>query len=145
MKLSFPPMITLACLVMQVILYIMIPLEINLSMLLGLILFFGSIVLIMWSAKELKNNDTTILPDGEPEKIVITGPFKYTRNPIYLGMTGILFASAMLMQSLSALLMPVLFLLIIENTWIPHEESKLEKKFEDDWKSYANSTRRWLW
>ena len=138
-------MITLACLVMQVILYIMIPLEINLSMLLGLILFFGSIVLIMWSAKELKNNDTTILPDGEPEKIVITGPFKYTRNPIYLGMTGILFASAMLMQSLSALLMPVLFLLIIENTWIPHEESKLEKKFEDDWKSYANSTRRWLW
>ncbi len=145
MKLSFPPMITLACLVMQVILYIMIPLEINLSMLLGLILFFGSIVLIMWSAKELKNNDTTILPDGEPEKIVITGPFKYTRNPIYLGMTGILFATAMLMQSLSALLMPVLFLLIIENTWIPHEESKLEKKFEDDWKSYANSTRRWLW
>ena len=138
-------MITLACLVMQVILYIMIPLEINLSMLLGLILFFGSIVLIMWSAKELKNNDTTILPDGEPEKIVITGPFKYTRNPIYLGMTGILFATAMLMQSLSALLMPVLFLLIIENTWIPHEESKLEKKFEDDWKSYANSTRRWLW
>ena len=138
-------MITLACLVMQVILYIMIPLEINLSMLLGLILLFGSIVLIMWSAKELKNNDTTILPDGEPEKIVITGPFKYTRNPIYLGMTGILFASAMLMQSLSALLMPVLFLLIIENTWIPHEESKLEKKFEDDWKSYANSTRRWLW
>ena len=145
MKLSFPPMITLACLVMQVILYIMIPLEINLSMLLGLILLFGSIVLIMWSAKELKNNDTTILPDGEPEKIVITGPFKYTRNPIYLGMTGILFATAMLMQSLSALLMPVLFLLIIENTWIPHEESKLEKKFEDDWKSYANSTRRWLW
>ncbi len=138
-------MITLACLVMQVILYIMIPLEINLSMLLGLILLFGSIVLIMWSAKELKNNDTTILPDGEPEKIVITGPFKYTRNPIYLGMTGILFATAMLMQSLSALLMPVLFLLIIENTWIPHEESKLEKKFEDDWKSYANSTRRWLW
>tara|TARA_Y100001935_G_scaffold189773_1_gene157996 strand:+ start:354 stop:725 length:372 start_codon:yes stop_codon:yes gene_type:complete len=123
----------------------MIPLEINLSMLLGLILLFGSIVLIMWSAKELKNNDTTILPDGEPEKIVITGPFKYTRNPIYLGMTGILFATAMLMQSLSALLMPVLFLLIIENTWIPHEESKLEKKFEDDWKSYANSTRRWLW
>ena len=145
MKLSFPPVITLACLGVQFILYVMIPLEVNLSMLLGLMCLFFSIGLIVWSAKELKKNETTILPDGEPEKIVTSGPFTYTRNPIYLGMTGILIASAFLMQSLSALLIPVLFISIIENTWIPHEETKLEEKFKDDWKSYSESTKRWLW
>ena len=106
---------------------------------------FCSVGLIVWSAKELKKNETTILPDGEPEKIVTSGPFTYTRNPIYLGMTGILIASAFLMQSLSALLIPVLFISIIENTWIPHEETKLEEKFKDDWKSYSESTKRWFW
>jgi len=94
MKLSFPPVITLACLGVQFILYVMIPLEVNLSMLLGLMCLFCSVGLIVWSAKELKKNETTILPDGEPEKIVTSGPFTYTRNPIYLGMTGILIASA---------------------------------------------------
>tara|TARA_B100000963_G_scaffold189336_1_gene164755 strand:- start:328 stop:765 length:438 start_codon:yes stop_codon:yes gene_type:complete len=145
MKLSFPPVITLACLGVQFILYVMIPLEVNLSMLLGLISLFCSVGLIVWSAKELKNNETTILPDGEPEKIVTSGPFKYTRNPIYLGMAGILIASAFLMQSLSALLIPVLFVSIIENTWIPHEETKLKEKFKEDWNAYSESTKRWLW
>jgi len=49
------------------------------------------------------------------------------------------------MQSLSALLIPVLFILILENTWIPHEEEKLEEKFKDQWIDYLASTKRWLW
>ena len=45
------------------------------------------------------------------------------------------------MQSLSALLIPVLFILILENTWIPHEEEKLEEKFKDQWTDYLASTK----
>ena len=145
MKLSFPPVITLACLGMQFILYMMLPLEVNLSLLLGLILLIGSMALIVMAFKELQNYQTTYIPDGEPEKLVKTGPFKLTRNPIYLGMFGILIASSFLMQSISAILIPILFLSIIENTWIPHEEEKLKEKFPDEWEEYISSTKRWLW
>ena len=145
MKLSFPPVITLACLGMQFILYMMLPLEVNLSLLFGLILLIGSMALIVMAFKELQNYQTTYIPDGEPEKLVKTGPFKLTRNPIYLGMFGILIASSFLMQSISAMLIPILFLSIIENTWIPHEEEKLKEKFPDEWEEYISSTKRWLW
>ena len=145
MKLSFPPVITLACLGMQFILYMMLTLEVNLSLLLGLIFLIGSMALIVMAFKELQNYQTTYIPDGEPEKLVKTGPFKLTRNPIYLGMFGILIASSFLMQSISAMLIPILFLSIIENTWIPHEEEKLKEKFPDEWEEYISSTKRWLW
>ena len=144
MKLSFPPVITLACLGMQLVLYVMLPLEVNLSLLLGLILLIGSMALIVMAFRELKNNETTYIPDGEPEKLVKTGPFKISRNPIYLGMFGILISSAFLMQSISALLIPILFLSIIQNTWIPHEEDKLKEKFPEEWEQYISSTKRWL-
>ena len=145
MKLSFPPVITLACLGMQFVLYLVLPLEVNLSLLLGLILLIGSLALIVMAFKELQNYQTTYIPDGEPEKLVKTGPFKLTRNPIYLGMFGILIASSFLMQSISAMLIPILFLSIIENTWIPYEEEKLKEKFPDEWEEYISSTKRWLW
>ena len=145
MKLSFPPVITLACIAGQFILYMMLPLQVNLSLLLGLMLLIGSVALIVISFKELQKNDTTYIPDGEPEQLVTTGPFSYSRNPIYLGMFGILVATAFLMQSMSALLIPVLFISIIQNTWIPHEETKLSEKFSDNWEAYSANTKRWLW
>jgi protein-S-isoprenylcysteine O-methyltransferase Ste14 len=145
MKLSFPPVITLACIAGQFILYMMLPLEVNLSLLFGLMLLIASVALIVISFKELQKNDTTYIPDGEPEQLVTTGPFSYSRNPIYLGMFGILVATAFLMQSMSALLIPVLFISIIQNTWIPHEETKLSEKFSDDWEAYSANTKRWLW
>ena len=144
MKLSFPPVITLACIAGQFILYMMLPLQVNLSLLLGLMLLIASVALIVISFKELQKNDTTYIPDGEPEKLITTGPFFYSRNPIYLGMFGILVATAFLMQSMSALLIPVLFISIIQNTWIPHEETKLSEKFTDDWEAYSANTKRWL-
>ena len=99
---------------------------------------------IALAARELFKNETTIIPDGQPEKLVTTGPFSFSRNPIYLGMAGILISSACFMQSLSALVIPVIFVLIIHKTWIPHEEVKLKEKFGKDWENYAASTSRWL-
>ena len=104
MKLSFPPVITLVCILVQVLLYNLIPLTVNLSILMGLFLLFPSIGVIFLAFKELNKHETTIYPDGEPEHLVTTGPFKYSRNPIYLGMFGIILSVAFLMQSLSALL-----------------------------------------
>ena len=144
MKLTFPPVITLGCLFIQVLLFNLLPLTVDLSLLFGFLLLVGSIGCIALAARELFKNETTIIPDGQPEKLVTTGPFSFSRNPIYLGMAGILISSACFMQSLSALVIPVIFVLIIHKTWIPHEEVKLKEKFGKHWEKYAESTSRWL-
>ena len=145
MKLSFPPVIALVCILIQILLYILIPLTINLSILMGLFLLFPSIGIIFLAFKELNKHETTIYPDGEPDFLVMTGPFKFSRNPIYLGMFGIILAIAFLMQSLSSLMIPFLFILILENTWISHEEKKLKEKFNSEWDNYCAQTPKWIW
>lgn len=144
MKFSYPPIIALACIAIQILLNFLVPLELNLSLFLGLILLICSLTIIAYAFKELHTYQTTYVPDGEPEKLVTSGPFSFSRNPIYLGMAGILLASAFLMQSLSALLIPVLFVTIIQSTWIPHEEKKLAEIFDDKWKDYSAKTKKWL-
>tara|TARA_Y100000746_G_scaffold213182_1_gene205536 strand:- start:4989 stop:5423 length:435 start_codon:yes stop_codon:yes gene_type:complete len=144
MKLSYPPLIVLGCIAIQVLLKIIVPLEVNLSLLLGLVLLILSLGVITYAFKELNNNETTYIPDGDPEKLVTSGPFSISRNPIYLGMAGTLLAIAFLLQSLSALLIPILFISIIQNTWIPHEEKKLAEVFGEEWKIYSAKTKQWL-
>ena len=144
MKLSYQPLIVLGCIAIQVLLKIIVPLEVNLSLLLGLVLLILSLGVITYAFKELNNNETTYIPDGDPEKLVTSGPFSISRNPIYLGMAGTLLAIAFLMQSLSALLIPILFISIIQNTWIPHEEKKLAEVFGEEWKIYSAKTKQWL-
>ena len=90
MKLNFPPVILLLCLLIQFLLISVAPIAIDLSVLIGLLLISSSIFLIIYSFIELKNHETTYIPDGEPEQLVTSGPFAYSRNPIYLGMLGIL-------------------------------------------------------
>ena len=90
MKLNFPPVILLLCLLLQFLLIGVAPIAIDLSVLIGLLMISFSIFLIIYSFIELKNHETTYIPDGEPEQLVTSGPFAYSRNPIYLGMLGIL-------------------------------------------------------
>ena len=144
MKPTYPPFIVLGLILLQLLLLYLIPLYMNFTLLIGLVLLLASVSIIAYSFKELNKFETTYIPDGEPVKLVTSGPFKYSRHPIYGGMAGILFAVALLMQSLSAILVPFLFILLINNTWIPHEESKLEETFGKDWKSYSDKTKRCL-
>ena len=145
MKLNYPPLIALGCIVVQLLLKSLVPLEVNLSLLLGLLLLIFSLGIIIYAFKELNANETTYIPDGDPEKLVTSGPFSFSRNPIYLGMAGVLLAIAFLLQSLSALLIPILFILMIQNTRIPHEEKKLAETFGEEWEVYLAKTKKWLW
>ena len=100
MKLNYPPLIALGCIVVQLLLKSLVPLEVNLSLLLGLLLLIFSLGIIIYAFKELNANETTYIPDGDPEKLVTSGPFSFSRNPIYLGMAGVLLAIAFLLQSI---------------------------------------------
>ena len=121
MKITYPPIILLFSLIIQTVLYFTFPMLINLSILLGIFIILTGIFLVYISLKKLSKMETTFIPDGQPNKLVIDGPFRISRNPIYLGMLFILLGTAISLQSLSALLIAFIFFLIINFTWIKHE------------------------
>ena len=144
MKITFPPVILLASIVLQIILLFSFPIFVDLSSLLGLILILSGISLVFVSFRFMRKMKTTFIPDGTPEVLISSGPFKFSRNPIYLGMLTILVGAAFLMSSLSAIIIAFVFGIIINFTWIAHEEKKLHELFSEDWENYTSKVRRWI-
>ena len=144
MKVTFPPVILLASIVLQIILLFSFPISVDLSSLLGLILILSGISLVFVSFRFMRKMKTTFIPDGTPEVLISSGPFKFSRNPIYLGMLTILVGVAFLMSSLSAIIIAFVFGIIINFTWIAHEEKKLHELFSEDWENYSSKVRRWI-
>jgi len=144
MKITFPPVILLASIVLQIILLFSFPISVDLSSLLGLILILSGISLVFVSFRFMRKMKTTFIPDGTPEVLISSGPFKFSRNPIYLGMLTILVGVAFLMSSLSAIIIAFVFGIIINFTWIAHEEKKLHELFSEDWENYSSKVRRWI-
>lgn len=144
MKITFPPVILLASIVLQIILLFSFPISVDLSSLLGLILILSGISLVFVSFRFMRKMKTTFIPDGTPEVLISSGPFKFSRNPIYLGMLTILVGLAFLMSSLSAIIIAIVFGTIINFTWIAHEEKKLHELFSEDWENYSSKVRRWI-
>lgn len=108
-----------------------------------LIVGFG-FVLAFWSRSLFLRNSTTLQLSEEPTSLVTSGPFRLSRNPIYLGMASILFGVAVLQGTLVALTFPVLFVTVIEFFIIPGEERKLENLFGELYREYKKSVRRWI-
>ncbi len=144
MKITFPPIILLASFVLQIVLLFSFPISIDLSSLLGLILVISGISLVFVSFRFMRKMKTTFIPDATPEVLISSGPFRFSRNPIYLGMLTFLVGVAFLMSSLSAIIISFVFGVIINFTWISHEEKKLKELFSEDWETYSSKVRRWI-
>jgi protein-S-isoprenylcysteine O-methyltransferase Ste14 len=93
-----------------------------------------------------KKQDTTVNP-LQPEKassLVITGLFKYSRNPMYLGMLLLLLSLTAKFNVIGGLLITLGFLLFMTKFQIIPEERALESKFGEKFAQYKGQTRRWL-
>jgi protein-S-isoprenylcysteine O-methyltransferase Ste14 len=108
-----------------------------------LIIGFG-LVLALWSRSLFLKNSTTLQPSEEPTSLVTSGPFRLSRNPIYLGMASILLGVVVVLGTLVALILPVIFIFLIEFFIIPGEERTLEKIFGEPYREYKNNVRRWV-
>lgn len=101
--------------------------------------------LIAGSVFEFRRARTTVNPvDVDAATLVTSGPNRITRNPMYLGMAGILTAHAVYLRRPAALLPVALFVTAINRSQIPAEEAKLRERFGDEYEAYARTTCRWL-
>ncbi len=108
-----------------------------------LIIGFG-FVLALWSRSLFLRNSTTLQLSEKPTSLVTSGPFRLSRNPIYLGMASILLGVAVVQGTLVALVFPALFVTVIGFFIIPGEERKLENLFGEPYREYKKSVRRWI-
>lgn len=79
-----------------------------------------------------------------PNALITSGPFKFSRNPIYLSMAIILFGVVLILGSLSPFISPIVFIIIINKIFIPTEENNLAKVFGKKYIAYKRSVNRWI-
>jgi len=112
--------------------------------LLGGLLVGGGIVLILLAAAEMRKQRTTVIPHMEAAKLVTSGIFKRTRNPIYLGDALVLAGLALRWDAPVGLLLVPLFMYTISLRFIVPEENRLRVKFRADFARYCQKTPRWV-
>lgn len=102
------------------------------------------IVLMLWAALAMFGHRTTINPYGKPSSLLQIGPFRFSRNPIYLADTLIYCGIGLLLGSLWPWLLLPLLIYCVQRTVIIHEEHMLTRLFGDEYRSYRRRVRRWL-
>jgi len=119
-----------------------IPLQLEISF---FILSLGILIFINPVLKFIKSK-TTINPIQfeETNKLVTSGIFKYSRNPMYLGMLMIIISTSIFYLNIYSMLTPFLFIFWINKFQIKREEAFLAEKFGKEYLSYKNKTRRWI-
>jgi protein-S-isoprenylcysteine O-methyltransferase Ste14 len=97
-----------------------------------------------WFAFTRRRADSPIDPTKPVSKLVIDGPFRYTRNPAYLSMTTIYAGVAALRNALWAILFLPLVLYVIQRGQVKREEQYVERAFGEEYLNYKTSVRRWV-
>lgn len=83
-------------------------------------------------------------PAGAPQQLVRVGPFKHSRNPLYLARLMVLAGAAILLASGGTLLLTALLFLAIEFWLLPQEEARLRSRFGADYEEYCRTVPRWV-
>ncbi len=105
---------------------------------LGFFLFFSTIKLFH------KKGKGTLAPWDPPKHLVITGTYRYVRNPMISGVNAILLAEAFLLPSGYILCWQLFFFTLNHVYFILKEEPALEKRFGLDYKTYQQNVPRWI-
>jgi protein-S-isoprenylcysteine O-methyltransferase Ste14 len=106
----------------------------------------AGIGIALWGVIAFRRARTTVNP-LKPESassLVTSGVYRFTRNPMYVGMGLVLIAWAFLLSSAMALLGPVVFVLYMNRFQIEPEERALAIRFGDAFLNYRATVRRWL-
>jgi len=104
------------------------------------------ILILLNPVLKFKKSKTTINPIKfkKVNKLVTSGIYKYSRNPMYLGLLMIVISSSIFYLNIYSVLTPLFFYLWINRFQIKREEVFLTEKFGEDYLSYKKKTRRWI-
>ena len=142
-----PPLVYLASLVIGALIQLALPIPLlprTLNAVLGAPLVVVAIALFSYSAGKFRAAGTPV-PARKPTVVIVrTGPYRFSRNPIYLAFSLFQLGIAIWVNSLWLLATLVGAVALIHFIVIPREEQYLERRFGADYLEYKASVRRWL-
>lgn len=110
----------------------------------GPMLVAAGLVLMGLAFVEFRRARTTIIPGNQPDALITSGVFRFSRNPIYLADTLILTGLILRWDAVLAVPLILLFVWIIRTRFINGEEARLVAAFPDAFAAYRARTRRWI-
>lgn len=146
--LDLPPVWLLGCLVLAWLQKTALPLGLGFGPvwadLLGGLLVGGGALLSVLALLEMRRQRTTFMPHEEPGRLVTSGVFRLSRNPIYLGDVMILAGFILFWDAVPSLALLPIYVWLLEKRFIEPEEGRLRRKFLAEFRKYEKQTRRWL-
>ena len=111
---------------------------------LGLLPLLGGVALAIAGRHAFKRARTAVLPFSEPSALVTTGPFAFTRNPMYVGLVLCLLGWAGLLGSLVPFAVVPAFFALVHFRFVLREEPFMAERFGQEYTTYRGRVRRWL-
>ena len=142
-----PPIIYLISIATGLALHYFSPMSIlpnSIGVWLGGLIIVLSVSVLALCLREFQRWKTPVNPHRPTAAIIQTGPFGYSRNPVYISLTGLQTGIAFIANSMWVLALLVPTLMIIYGGVILREERYLERKFGTEYTNYKASARRWF-
>lgn len=146
-KRILPPTFFMSAIVTIIIIHFTLPIIVFINFpwnLLGIVFLLLGVGLNLLADNRFKHFEVNVKPYEYSYKLVTNGVFKFSRNPMYLGMSQILLGESILCGSLSPFIITTVFILLIYFVFIRIEERMLLEKFGDEYIRYKKNVRRWI-
>jgi protein-S-isoprenylcysteine O-methyltransferase Ste14 len=147
----FPPALPLMTILLGITLNYLLPIHLQLPQVtptrywVGGLIVVGSILGLGWrSVTRIRRSGQSENPYKPTTQIIKGGPFRITRNPMYLQMVLVCVGLAIILWNIWILLLTPLCALLLQRLVIVPEEAYLESKFGDNYLEYKRRVRRWI-
>ena len=142
-----PPVLTLIHVAAAILLNRLFPFPAGLPQMvemLGVMLVLAGLGLAFMAVRQFGAAHTTLDPHGSVKTIVTSGPYRLSRNPIYVGFVCTLIGLPLALGTYWGAVLSPLLVLGLNSLVIQHEEAYLEKKFGEAYAGYKSRVRRWV-
>ena len=144
---AFPPALYAGTLSIGLILSFVFPSDFlprSIALILGALAIIGAGSIAISAFRTMNRAQTAVNPSQPTTAIVSDGVFSWSRNPIYLSLTLLYIAIALLFNAVWVLLLLLPLLVIVQVGIVRREEIYLERKFGDEYLRYKANVRRWV-
>ena len=146
----WPPLVSVSAVALAIVLHWLIPLPwlsgpiSELLFAVGWLVVGASVAMVIAALRALHRSGTASSPIHGASHLVTTGPFSFTRNPIYLGAVTTMLGLGLISGILWFLLLAPITGFVVQKLAVEREERHLETRFGKKWRDYAKKVRRWI-
>lgn len=147
MQKIIPPYFLVICIVLMFVFHYALPYKgivPNPYNFLGIVLIIIGLLMARNIRKTFSKVDTEIHTFKKPRQIVVSGLFRYSRNPIYLSFVFVLIGLNIILGTVTPFVMVMIFILVTHYWYIPFEEKNMLEQFGADYETYRKNVRRWI-